>query len=224
MKTTAKLGIIAAAGMIALTQLAPLAFAEKPAAETAVTESSTDATAGIKPTQLLISSNDAYQALRNVQAARLAIFNGDPDLAVELTVAASTSLDTAALASKDLVIATNDTKSNGDQYIPFDINMSLAEGFVQTDAMTEKLVEASNQFAAGDEKAGAEILKLANIEVTVSAALLPVETSLRHIRDAEGLLIEQKYYEANLALRALENSIIIEYFGIDVLPEQGSVS
>ena len=217
MKTTAKLGMIAAAGMIAVTQLAPLAYAEQPAAATA-------ATAGIKPTQLLISSDDAYQALRNVQAARLAIFNGKPDLAVELTVAAATSLDAAALASTDLVIATNEAKSNGDQYIPFDINMSLAEGFVPTDAKAEKLVEANKQFAAGDEKAAAEVLKLANIDVTVSAALLPVAASLRHIRDAEGLLGKQKYYEANLALRALENSIIIEHFGIDVLPEQGSVS
>ncbi len=235
MKIYSKLGMITAASLIAAAQLTMPAFAAEsdttPAASkgatsvataTADTEKTSTEKADKKQAELLRSSDEAYQALRDVHAARLAIFNGKPDIADQHIAAASEQLKAAAADAKGLAIDTAKAKSNDDSYIPIDISMSLSEGFVPTDVKTEKIKQANEHIAKGDEKKAVEVLKLADIDVTIAAALLPIDASVRHVSDAVDLMAKKQYYEANLALLAIENSVLIESFGIDSVPAQGS--
>lgn len=240
MKTFSKLGMFTAASLIAAAQLTMPAFAAEadatPAAassdaakvtaapantEQANTEQTSKAKTNTEKQQLLLSSDEAYQALRDVQAARLAIFNGKPDIADKQITAASEKFKTAATHAEGLSIDTAKAKSNDDSYIPVDISMSLAEGFVATEAKAEKIKQANEHIAKGDEKKAAEVLKLAEIDITVVAALLPIDASVRHVNAAIDLMAKKQYYEANLALKAIEDSMLIESFGIDSVPAQG---
>ncbi len=210
MNKLTKIGV-AAAGFFAAAQVMPLAIA-----------ASSGASQHVEDNEIILSSDDAYLALRDIQAGRLAIFNGEPSTAVELTKAATAKLKLASEHSRDLSIQTAKAESSDDLYVPFDMSLGLAAGYVATEEKTAKLKEANTHIANGNEKKAAEILKLANIDVTVKAALLPVNASIRHAEDAMMLLDDGMYYEANLALRAIESSIVVEYFSIDAVPAQGS--
>ncbi len=231
MKTRTKIGMLTAAGLIAAAQLSTPAFADEPAAAP-VQHAANVATATekekkpeteteTKNNRILRSSEEAFQALRDAQAARLAIFNGEPTVATELTAAAFKNLKAAAADGENLAVDTKKAKSNGDHYIPIDTSMALTEGYEPTETKAEKLKEANQHIAKSDEKKAAEVLKLANIDITLRSALLPIDASIRHATDAVKLLEEKHYYEANLALKAIEDSIVVDYFGIEAVPAQG---
>ena len=126
---------------------------------------------------------------------------------------ASTSADTSKAAGG---------KRGADDYIPFDMTLVLAEGYVPSQEKDAKLEEANRSLSQGDHETAAQTLKLANIDVTVAAALIPARSSLEHVRDAAKLIGEKKLYEANVALKAVEDSVILEFFGVDAVPKQGT--
>ncbi len=111
---------------------------------------------------------------------------------------------------------------DSDAYIPFDTSMALAEGFVPDEAKKAALIKANEHLAKGEKAHAVDALKLANIDVSVSAALIPAASSLKHVDDAVKLLSEKKYYEANLALKAVEDSVLVETYDINTLPAQGT--
>jgi len=174
-----------------------------------------------KDSQLLKTSNEAYRALREVRAARLSIFNGDSSKATKFANDAEKALLAAQKNAADFAVPTKKGRKSGEIYIPFDMSMSLAEGFVATPEKASKLKEANIHIAEGKSKKAAEVLKLANIDVTVTAALLPISSSVNHMTDAVLLIKNGKFYEANRELMAVEESVIIDSYGIDTVPVQG---
>ncbi len=163
--------------------------------------------------------DEANVALRDIQMARIAIFNGEPDKARTLVVGAVDNLTTAQSNAKTFTVPTAKSKSAGDDYIPFDSTISLAEGFKPTDEKAATVAKANEHLATGDSVTAVETLKAANIDVTISAALIPINTSLGHTKDAANLINEGKYYEANLALKAVEDSVIIDAYSVDCRAE-----
>jgi hypothetical protein len=219
MKIKTSIASLAAAGLIAASSLVMLnnasASTTTPAAE--VTIDSRD--------QAIIKTVDeAMQGLRQIHAARLAIFNGDTDVALKHVTAAEVDFTATEQAINTHQVATTAPNSKADAYIPFDMTVGLAEGFVPTEEMTDPLREAGQQFEQGNHKNAIEVLRLANIDVTVSAGLLPARASLVHVQDAIKLIDAKKYYEANLALKALEDSVVFESYSADTVPAQGSKS
>jgi hypothetical protein len=104
------------------------------------------------------------------------------------------------------------------------MSIGLAEGFVPSEEMAGSLREASQLFEQGNHRNAVEVLRLANIDITVSAGLVPAKSSLAQIQGAIKLLDEKKYHEANLALKALEDSVVFESYSADTIPAQGSKS
>jgi hypothetical protein len=100
--------------------------------------------------------------------------------------------------------------------------MGLAEDFVPSQDNAATLQQASDHLAKGDQKQAAEVLKSANIDVTVTAAMVPVDRSMTRARDAMNLIRDGKYYEANLALKDIEDSILVEAYAVDAIPAQGT--
>lgn len=95
-----------------------------------------------------------------------------------------------------------------DAYIPFDTSLALAKDFKATAEKQASIEDANRDIAKGAREQAVAVLKAANIGVTVSTALIPVFASRQHIRDAAALLGQKKYYEANLALKAVEDLVV----------------
>jgi hypothetical protein len=205
------------------------------AASTAATNQTTTATAQATTNEAVVAAStdadessfiqtvdEAYKALREIRAARLAIFNGTPEEAIKLTDEAQKDL---MVANKDMhkhALMTQKQVDDKDAYIPFDTSMALAEGFVPDEAKQAALTKANTHLEKGEKANAVEALKLANIDVSVSAAMIPAAISLKHVEDAVKLLSEKKYYEANLALKAVEDSVLVETYDINAIPAQGT--
>ncbi len=169
--------------------------------------------------KIIQTSEETFAALREVQSARLAIFNAKPKIAVKIIVSARDHLQNAMKDAKNIAVKTG--KSKSDLYVPFDVSMSLAEGYKEMKNKSEKIKKANKYIEKGKEKKAIEVLKLANVDVTITAALIPIKAANNHVSDALKLLKEKKYYEANLALKALSDSVIVESYGVDEIPVQG---
>jgi hypothetical protein len=76
----------------------------------------------------------------------------------------------------------------------------------------------------GETKKAIETLKVNGIDVAMTAELLPVQSAKTHIEDAAKLIGEGKYYEANLALKAVENSVVTEMFDTGAMPKDSAHS
>ncbi|MCA0425158.1 MAG: YfdX family protein [Proteobacteria bacterium] len=174
-----------------------------------------------KAVEMVRASDELYSAVRQAHGARLAIFQGQPEEARKLVADAMKNLNEVKGKAADFALATSKGKDSGDTYVPFDSSIALAEGFQPTKEKVEKVKQANEHIAKGDRKKAVETLKLANVDVVFSAAVLPINATVKHVADATTLLSEGKYYEANLALKAIEDSAILESFGADSVPVQG---
>jgi len=172
--------------------------------------------------EMLRTSEDAQKALRDIRAARIAIFNGSGEQAVKLVSQADADLKRARAMEDTLAVQTKKAVPNGGAYVPVDVSLALSEDFVPT-PQKESLIQKVDQFLSRkDRKHAIETLKAANVDVTVSALLIPVDASLERVSQAATLLGQQKYYEANLALKAVEDSVVIDSYTTDNIPAQGS--
>jgi hypothetical protein len=78
--------------------------------------------------------------------------------------------------------------------------------------------KANEHFMKGDHATGLEELKLAAIDVNYTRWWLPVAATETHLDQAMKLANENKYYEANLALKAIEDSVTMDSIGFGDLP------
>jgi hypothetical protein len=219
MKIRSSIVSLAAASMIAAS---PLAMLNNAAAATTPTVAQETVDSGDQT--ILKTVDEALQGLRQVHAARLAIFNGQTDVALKHATEAEQDFTVVEKTLDTHEIMATSATGEADAYVPFDMSVGLAEGFVPSEDMAPKLQEANKQFEQGNHKNAVEVLRLANIDITVSAGLVPAKSSLAHIQGAIKLLDEKKYYEANLALKALEDSVVFESYSADTIPAQGSKS
>lgn len=154
-------------------------------------------------------ANQAFDAIRNVQYARLAIFNGDIESATKLTNDAAKLLAKDSINWDNFVRQTKDAKlAKNDKYVIIDASITLAENYVATPAKDSAITSANDKLKAGDKKGALEALKLAGVGVNETEYLLPLNQTRDAITRAQQLLKSGKYYEANLILRDAERSIV----------------
>lgn len=222
--TVTALSALLSAGALATASPVLAADMAKPAAGTA-TAARQDAVASVsekaKDDTMIKTVDEAYRAMREVQAARLAIFNGMPDQAQKFVDQAKADMQVAQSRTKDFAVKTQKEAASGDAYIPIDTSLALSEGFKPTKDKQAAIDKANQHLAKGEHKPAIEALRLANVDFTESAALIPAKAVLSHISDAATLLGQKKYYEANLALKAAVDAVIVEAYSIDAIPVQG---
>lgn len=208
------------AAVIAASFILPVTSLHLYAAESA--KPAVSATTQKEDNEMIKTSEDAHNAFRDLRAARLAIFNGYIEQANQLMHQAEASLEKARSMQDILSVQTNHALPNSGAYIPVDVSLALSESFVPTKEK-ESVIQKVNQFLfKKDRKRAVDALKAANIDVMVSTALLPIDASLENIKQATTLFEQKKFYEANLALKAVEDSIIVENYNTDNIPVQGS--
>jgi hypothetical protein len=171
-------------------------------------------------------SEETLKSMRNLNGARLAIFNGQPDRAKTYVGDAKTSI-AAAVTDADkyaLEVHAEHVKKEHqenmkkDQYVPFDAALTVANEFVPTKEKAAHIAKANEHLKNGEKKKAMEELKLGEIDVAVSASMVPVEFAKAHIDDAAKLIGEHKYYEANLALKAVDDAVVVETYAVDAVP------
>jgi hypothetical protein len=217
LKTAALLAVITAG--LAATALTPLVAAE-------LQHQATDKTAEqMKAEQDSFKvSEDALMTMRNVGGARLAIFNGTPDRAQLYADAAVTRADATLKDADKYAVDIKASAKNGDKYVPFNTDLTVAETFKPTKENLEHISMANRHMQKGETKKAIETLKVNGIDVAMTAELLPVQSAKTHIEDAAKLIGEGKYYEANLALKAVENSVVTEMFDTGAMPKDSAHS
>ncbi len=171
--------------------------------------------------EMLKTADEALTAVTGAHAARLALFENDIETAkTQLSQAHSKFLD-AEKDAKSLAVADTENPRLEAKYLPFDMSMALSESFQPTAQNKEALKNAAELMQSGKADNAAEVLRAADIEVSVSAAMLPLAQTADQFDQAQKLVDEGKYFEANLALKSIEDSVIVRSFSIDAIPVQG---
>jgi hypothetical protein len=167
-------------------------------------------------------SNEANTAMRDLRWARVALFDGQLESARTYLDGVKKNLEAAQKQAPEMVV-TIDTKSKiGDKtvssqkvsestdYVPIDTWMVLSEDFVVTPEKDAKIKEANKHLKSGDKEKAIDVLRTADIDVSVGRMLMPLNATMKHVDKAIDLMSEQKYYEANLALKGAEDGLIVD--------------
>ena len=163
-------------------------------------------------------SNDAALAMRNIHGARIAIFNGDPDEAQTYIDAAITRITATDKDANKYAVDTKQKAKPDDTYVAYDETLLVADKYVPTEQKAKHIAKANKHLNHGDKKAAMKELKLADIDVSIGMHLVPIKFAEHEIRDAEKLVDTGKYYEANLALKSVQDAVIMETVSTDGKP------
>lgn len=172
---------------------------------------------------MLKTADEALTAVTRAHAARQALFDNDIEAAKGRLAEARAEFLDAEKNLNDLTIGDTENPSNADRYLPFDMSMSLTEDFQATDENKQALEKAYGMMQSGAPDDAVEVLRLASIDVNVTAAMLPVANVTTQLQTAQDAIDSGKYFDANLALKAVEDSVVVRSFSIDAIPLQGDI-
>jgi len=185
-------------------------------------------------------STDGVKAFGELRLARLAIFNGDTAQAKSLIQDAQNALNTAK--SDDTVF----TKAEADMkpapgmqqkgtanatpsttkvaWIPVDGQIALGEDYVATPEKQAGVAKADTQLKQGDKKGAVETLKLSNVDVDFTEAVAPLNATINGVNQAAQLIDQGHYYEANQALKTVEDGVRFDSDIVTATPDKASHS
>jgi hypothetical protein len=169
-------------------------------------------------------SNDAMIAMRNINNARLAIFDGEPDEAQTYIDAATTRIHATEKDAAKYAVDTKQKKKPNDTYVVYDETLIVDDKYVPTEKKAKHIANADKHIHHGNKSAAIEEMKLANIAVSIDMHLVPVKFAEHEISTASKLVDSGKYYEANLALKSVQDSVISEIVSSEGKPKSGAHS
>lgn len=220
---------------IALAIVAPLAAysaTQQAADKTAKPASSTPAKADPQEQALFQFSEAGHAAMQNIVGARFAIFNGEPKAAIKQMESAKSSLGqaekeaptfdtTSTMVVGGKVVGTTSNR-NEIKSVPVDGRLMLADNFVMTPEKKAHIDKANEHIRKGEHAKAREELRLGEIDVTYARYWMPIEQSQKHLDQALKLASDGKYYEANLALKAIEDGVTIDSTKLRELPKSAA--
>ena len=182
-------------------------------------------------------STDGAMAIRDVWLARLAIFNGEPVKANQNAHEARAALDRSKIDHTAFTKAESDLKAPkgviqpkpGETagttpitWIPVDGSITLGEDYVDTPEKSASVAKANELLKKGNHKQALDALKLANVDVSFVIELAPLDKTAAGIEKAVQLLDAGKYYEANQALKDVEDGMRIDMTDVVSAPEKAA--
>jgi hypothetical protein len=183
-------------------------------------------------------SADGANAFRAMHQARLAIFEADPAAAKKLVADARDALAKAKTDSTAFLKAESElTMPKGMKatpsaaagpaiaWLPVDGQLGLGEDFVATPTKAAAVAEANKHLEKGQRKEAIERLQLADVSVTFTTALAPLDRTIADIDIAARFMDEGKYYEANAAMKKAEDGLRYDVVVASVaMPPKAGVS
>ena len=184
-------------------------------------------------------SADGANALQEVKLARLAIFDGRIDEAKKFVNSADTAFtkaktdetvftkaeadlrpptSKAAPTEKRAAATPADTKQPDQMkvpiaWLPVDGSITIDEDYTANPSKTAAIADANKSLKSGDRKGAMDKLKLADITVAVTLAVVPLEQTTSDVHQAAVLLDDGKYYEASQMLRHAQDGERFEAIG-----------
>lgn len=177
-------------------------------------------------------SQDGNDAMREIAAARVAVFNANPKGAMDMLNKAKASLAKAEAEAPTFAIKTTvsvegkkvGTTSDNEtaKSVPVDGQLVLSDDFVPTPEKLAHINKANEHFKKGEKKEAMDELRLGEIDVMYNRAWLPLASTAKHLDQARKLMDEHKYYEANLALKAIGDSMTVDSVSLTEAPKQAA--
>jgi hypothetical protein len=168
-------------------------------------------------------STDGVSAFSDIHLARMAIFDGKTDEAAELVADAQVSLGKAKGDDTAFVKAESEFHTPGQSaptapgnqpktttpvaWIPIDGDLVLGETFKPTPEKSAAVVTARKGLEKGEGAKSLESIKIAAIDVDYTMAVVPLETSIADIDEANRLMTSHDYYGASQSLRLAEAAV-----------------
>jgi hypothetical protein len=172
--------------------------------------------------KLMKLSEEGFVALRAVRGARIAIFNGDPAAAKTMVNDAVKLVGQAEKSAKDYVGRSNQSGASGanpEEWIPVDGSITLGEDFTMTDKKKVGIAKAHELLTKGKTSEAVAKLKETDIDVSYARVMLPLNVAAQRLEKAQSLLNDGKYYEANLALKGVEESAVVDTVALIDVPK-----
>lgn len=164
-----------------------------------------------------------------IRDARLAIFDCEPKHSMKMMESAKAFLGQAQkdapvfkMSSKGMVggkAVETTSESRKVQRVPVDGQITLADDFVTTPEKQVHVDKANEHLKKGDQAKALEELRLGEIDVNYTRIWMPIASAERHLDQAVKLASAGKYYEANLALKAIEDSMTVDSITLSDLPK-----
>lgn len=105
-------------------------------------------------------------------------------------------------------------------WLPVDAQLVLADDFVARNKDQSKAVDEANQhLQKGDRKGAIDRLKLAGVEVDFTMAVVPLAKTTQEVDNAAKLIADGKYYEANAALKQVEDGVRFDVIDATAVPK-----
>jgi hypothetical protein len=90
-------------------------------------------------------------------------------------------------------------------WLPVDGTISINEDYTASAAKNTAVAEANKSLKSGDRKAAIEKLTLADMDIDVILAVVPLEDTINDVHQAVSLIDSGKYYEASQLLRQAQD-------------------
>jgi hypothetical protein len=196
--------------------------------------SKTSSTGNWSAQKFMRVSQDGYNAMHAIRAARVAIFSGQPNVAASLLNKATTNLQNAAKDAPTFVMTTqtavngnvvaNDTAAVNMNWVPIEGQFSLADTLVASPQKSQCIEKANRHFQNGQTKQAVEQLHLASIDVSCTRVWMSLATTTNYVNQATKLLNERKYYQANLVLKAAEDGLVVDSTNLSATPNDNNTN
>jgi hypothetical protein len=181
-------------------------------------------------------STAGMKAFQDLHLARLAIFDGQTTRAKHFVQDAQADLNKAKTDDSVFTKAEADLKpapgtkakatpdvapsATAVAWIPVDGQMTLGEDFVATPEKAAGVAKANTQLKGGQKTEALDTLKLADIDVYFVEEVAPLDATISGVDKAAQLVDQGHYYEANQALKSVEDGIRIDADALKAKPDK----
>ncbi|ACD20696.1 YfdX family protein [Paraburkholderia phytofirmans] len=173
------------------------------------------------------------QAFQDIQQARLAIFSGRPAQATKLVKEAQASMNAAQADDTAFLKAESDLKTPPSMkyqsssaksttpvsWLPVGADVTVTDDFAARPSQAKAVASANEQLKSGRPGAAMKVLKLADVNVSYTMAVVPLKQTIADVDKAAGLLSMDKYYEANQTLKEVQDSVRYDWVDLKALPQ-----
>jgi hypothetical protein len=202
---------------------------------------SANATTG-KPAQTSEShmarlSSKGSQAFTDIALARAAIFNGQTTEARKLIKAAQGDLKIAA--KDDTAVTRTESQltpppgapvsrskptvtSTPIDWLPVGADITVADDFGTKPEQANALASANEKLGKGQRVNAMQTLKLANVKVAYTMALVPLKQTTASVDEAAHLIADDKYYQADQKLKSVQDSERYDWLQLTATPVSGA--
>lgn len=94
--------------------------------------------------------------------------------------------------------------------VPIDARLTMADVYTLTPEKKAEIDKVNEHLKKGETKKALEVLRPIDVQLTLTALFMPLDPTAKAVDQAGKLLADDKYYEANLALKKAEDNWVTD--------------